>query len=715
MDESADNLSPASIAGKTFSSKLRGVDATEVQAFLELTAARVKTLEADRDAWHSEVDRLREEVLSLQESLAQQTAEPDEAALTEQLGQEAGRVLTEARAAATDRIAEAEAEAVDIIGAAEELYAERSRVADIEAERILSAARTEERTRLEAADDEAGTIRDKAREDAVAIASEAGVSQQAADAEGARIIREAELTRRQILEDLARKRSSARRQIEQLRAGRERLLASHEVVRRALEEISDELNISMSEARAAAETAGHNVSDSTLEEIEAEIETAKLAGLLDTGPLPVVTPAGARTRTVSSVSSVDDAGVAAESTETETPETVEARTDVAAPETGDQTSGPEAESADHAAETEDVDSSTAAPEPTSEPAEPDAPSPKPDIEPKAKTDTSDADGADNDGPLAKVVSLKAVREDVDTDRHPANRRPQREQPAATEPPAPVERLEVVEAPASADDADVEQDGEAVEVAAADVVADETADADADLTEPVVEPEPEAVLEEEPVDEAEDLPEPVTAEVATEPEPEVEPVVTAEPEPEIEPVAAADEPEERVDSLFARMRQTQDAAVRSGESEPASATAPSDTPDAVPDASILSDGIGRKLKRVLADEQSDVLSTLRAADQAPPVEDLLGTVEVHRLRYWSVTQAFLQESVSELAPSADPQAEVDRMVDNLRRKIVECVDQDANDTDVLVDRLRSVYREVKTQRIAEHAQIICAAAIELNAS
>lgn len=47
----------------------------------------------------------------------------------------------------------------------------------------------------------------------------------------------------------------------------------------------------MSEARAAAETAGHSARETSIEDLEAEIETARLSGLLDTGPVPIVTVA----------------------------------------------------------------------------------------------------------------------------------------------------------------------------------------------------------------------------------------------------------------------------------------------------------------------------------------------------------------------------------------------------------------------------------------
>ena len=66
-------------------------------------------------------------------------------------------------------------------------------------------------------------------------------------------------TRERILEDLSRRRRVASVQIEQLRAGRERLLESYAVVRRTLEEVNDELNRADAEARAAADEVGRRM------------------------------------------------------------------------------------------------------------------------------------------------------------------------------------------------------------------------------------------------------------------------------------------------------------------------------------------------------------------------------------------------------------------------------------------------------------------------
>ena len=282
-------LTPEEIIGASFDTKRKGLDPDAVQRHLAAVARSATLLESKNDELQDEVKRLKADLAAKPEvAVAPAAIELNEDELTERLGQDAARILAEARQTAADRVAQAEREAEDIAAAAEELYAQRSIEADAEAQRIRESAETVVEQRQAEADQSAAQIIADAEGKATTARVELDSQQRSAEADADRLIREAELTRRQILEDLARRRSSARRQIEQLRAGRERLMASHDTLRRALDEISQELTISMSEARAAAETAGHSVSETTIEELEAEIETARLTGLLDTGPVPVV-------------------------------------------------------------------------------------------------------------------------------------------------------------------------------------------------------------------------------------------------------------------------------------------------------------------------------------------------------------------------------------------------------------------------------------------
>ena len=70
------------------------------------------------------------------------------------------------------------------------------------------------------------------------------------------MIQAAQDLRETILTDLARRRNLATVQIDQLRAGRERLLDAYLVVRRTLDEVTDELQRAGAEAKAAADAVG---------------------------------------------------------------------------------------------------------------------------------------------------------------------------------------------------------------------------------------------------------------------------------------------------------------------------------------------------------------------------------------------------------------------------------------------------------------------------
>lgn len=259
MDSETEYLTPDDVTDIEFESKRRGLDPGAVSAHLHAVRETVRTILSDNAALRDEIAQLRRDDRVETES---EVVDLDEDVLRRRLGEEAVAVLERARAEADDIRAEAERDAITIRAEAETLFATRSAAADEETERH----RTREHESL--------------RHD-----------RHQAEDEARRLVTEAQIVRRQILEDLARRRSLARRQIEQLRAGRERLIASHDVLRRTLDELSTELSVSMSEARAAAETAGHSVPETSIEDLEAEIETARLSGLLDTGPVPIVAAA----------------------------------------------------------------------------------------------------------------------------------------------------------------------------------------------------------------------------------------------------------------------------------------------------------------------------------------------------------------------------------------------------------------------------------------
>ncbi len=260
------SLTPELIQAQSFTSAFRGLDPGEVRAFLARVAADVK-------AWRERAEHLESAWRSAEERAARPPV-LDEEALIDAVGDETASVLRSARAAASDLRAKAAADAQERLAEAksesERLLAQATAEADSliakagqDAERMLGevAARVGQETiqsqqaaaRLVAdAEVQAAALLDKARVEAAAAVAKAREDSELA-------IQEANVTRDRILDDLARRRRVASVQIEQLRAGRERLIESYALVRRTLDEVQSELARADSEARAAADAVGRRL------------------------------------------------------------------------------------------------------------------------------------------------------------------------------------------------------------------------------------------------------------------------------------------------------------------------------------------------------------------------------------------------------------------------------------------------------------------------
>jgi DivIVA domain-containing protein len=128
---------------------------------------------------------------------------------------------------------------------------------------------------------------------------------------------------------------------------------------------------------------------------------------------------------------------------------------------------------------------------------------------------------------------------------------------------------------------------------------------------------------------------------------------------------------------------------------------------------------RKLKRVLADEQNDVLHTLRRKEPVRSVDDLVSGDDEHAARYTDavagdLTAAAVAGAVSMGATAAAAQRDVKKadaiaaaadalavdVVRPLRDRLSRCVADADGDNDELASLVRIVYREWKNQRIDE---------------
>jgi hypothetical protein len=130
---------------------------------------------------------------------------------------------------------------------------------------------------------------------------------------------------------------------------------------------------------------------------------------------------------------------------------------------------------------------------------------------------------------------------------------------------------------------------------------------------------------------------------------------------------------------------------------------------------------RKLKRVLADEQNDVLHALRGAKSVRSLDDLLPAAVDHVHRYAGAIHDELLAAAVAGAASVDDAGVKDHtkavnksdalksaeqslgtaIVQPLRDRLERAVAEAEGDSDDLTSTVRAVYREWKTQRIDEH--------------
>ena len=289
------SLTPELIQSQSFTSAFRGLDPGEVRAFL----ARVAT---DVRAWRERAEHLE----SVWRSAEERAARPpvlDEEALIDAVGDETANVLRTARAAAAELrakaaadaeqrmsdsraeadtlLADAKAQAESLIGKAEQ---------DVEAMTSECAASIDEK--LRESEESASKLLEKARNDAAELLERSRIEAAAiaAKAEQDRLvlIEGASANRERILEDLARRRRVATVQIEQLRAGRERLIDSYALVRRTLDDVQSELARADAEARAAADAVGRRLRSEVGEPVSVESPSTEAASIEPTGSVETV-------------------------------------------------------------------------------------------------------------------------------------------------------------------------------------------------------------------------------------------------------------------------------------------------------------------------------------------------------------------------------------------------------------------------------------------
>jgi len=293
-------LTPERVAHAEFRTGFRGLDATEVRAFLARVASELRTV----------LEREAELVAQLEAAEDRGTAivsaPLDIQQVSEMLGQETARVLATARDAASDIKARAVADAAATVeaaaaeadrlrGEAAAVLGERTAEAEAAATEIVQRATAEAERLTTEANEAATSAREQGNADAerMRAEAEAALAKAAADAdatreaareEGRRMVAEARAVRERILTDMARRRNVARQQLERVRAARERLLEAIDSVRQNVADVQAELSGSLVDAKLAGERSARSVDVDdipSLRDLDSEVELAKDSGLID--------------------------------------------------------------------------------------------------------------------------------------------------------------------------------------------------------------------------------------------------------------------------------------------------------------------------------------------------------------------------------------------------------------------------------------------------
>ncbi len=243
-----------------------------------------------------------------------------------------------------------------------------------------------------------------------------------------------------------------------------------------------------------------------------------------------------------------------------------------------------------------------------------------------------------------------------------------------------------------------------------------------------------------------LPEP-EPELEPEPEPELAPEPEPELAPEPEPEPEADVSKPGIDELFARLRADRQEsiaraqAVLHEEDEPAQEPVQEELPgpeELVPEEPVqeepsvqvfdddrifqerdrviepIEQQLTRNLKRVLMDDQNEMLDLLRRLSPTAELTDLLPDMNTHIQRYASAAEPFLHEVSTAGAASFDAQpnpqiaseaadALANELLRALRDRLERHLRESVSDQSDLATALSSVFREWKTTKIEPMAR------------
>ena len=257
MPGGSPRLTPEEIASRGFASAFRGVSETDVRNYLKRVADEVAIARERELELMDQVSELR--------SLLASPPPVTEQALLDSLGEETARVLRSAQDAAEEIRSRAEERAGVVVRESQEAAASLREATEGATRESTEAAERISTERIEAAEAEsvllvetaAGQVAEMlatseaaAQETREVAEIEAATEVEASKDLGRSLLNEARVVRERVLADLGRRRTLLQAQVDELRAGRDRLLDGYRVVKRTLSEATEAL-VAV-EARAAA-------------------------------------------------------------------------------------------------------------------------------------------------------------------------------------------------------------------------------------------------------------------------------------------------------------------------------------------------------------------------------------------------------------------------------------------------------------------------------
>ncbi len=694
-----DPSSPSSVASASFATARKGFEPSEVREFLRMVAAELARLQ-ERERF------LERELRNSQRTPSPSSVALDDELVTRMLGEEAARILHTARDAAAQ-----------IKTRSEEGAARLLREATDEAQRLREEAEIEASRR---------------RADATA---DAEAELEMAKQQGREMVNEARAYRERVLNELARRREIARQQIEQLVHGRDRLLQVFERARLVAVDVMADLTplgepdeyVSLSPITGPVPLMVPNMPRPGTE-APASVDHASRHSGADPGGDPDATVALAVPARVPLVEAPhpDAAEVGPPAAEVEAAE-VEAAEVAAAEVAAAEVEAAEVAAAEVAAEVESVVREAIVDEPVGR-----ASDDRVVVLDIARHDGPDDTGADDPAATDDRAPAPVVQLFTDDRWSPDevldaadDAEPTEDDHVATEPDAGADVTAAAAIDVVTDDVDECTPDERDDVAAVEVAVDDVAPVAVVTEHVVVDPDATVALSRTSADDlfarlraarSETVAQRAAAAAASSAAARTETPAEIDRPGEVELVQRG-APRLSDELAPTGLAAAEPAVFHRTPEAPRVAGEPGETPFARRDEALtpLIVAAARKLKRVLADEQNEVLHVLRRKEPVRDLATMLGTVAEQDDRYSAAVSVELAAAAAAGAasmgaggsvaqgPAVARAAEllVGELVVPLRDRLGRCVSDADGDNAELASLVRLVYREWKNQRIDEH--------------